>query len=66
MNPSELVDVTDGDVVRAVDAVLGVGLWIYDFVMGLAGWLVANVGVLSGPPEAILGLLIVVLLVGTL
>lgn len=66
MNPSELVDVTDGDVVRAVDAVLGVGLWIYDFVMGLAGWLIANVGVLSGPPEAILGLLIVVLLVGTL
>lgn len=66
MNLSELVDVTDGDVVRAVDAVLGVGLWIYDFVMGLAGWLVANVGVLSGPPEAILGLLIVVLLVGTL
>jgi hypothetical protein len=66
MNPSELVDVTDGDVVRAVDAVLGVGLWIYDFVMGLAGWLIVNVGVLSGPPEAILGLLIVVLLVGTL
>ncbi|MFC7007321.1 hypothetical protein [Halalkalicoccus salilacus] len=66
MNPSELVDVTDGDVVRAVDVVLGVGLWIYDFVMGLAGWLIANVGVLSGPPEAILGLLIVVLLVGTL
>lgn len=66
MNPSELMDVTDGDVVRAVDAVLGVGLWIYDFVMGLAGWLIANVGVLSGPPEAILGLLIVVLLVGTL
>lgn len=66
MNSSELVDVTDGDVVRAVDVVLGVGLWIYDFVMGLAGWLIANVGVLSGPPEAILGLLIVVLLVGTL
>ena len=66
MNPSELVDVTDGDVVRAVDVVLGVGLWIYDLVVGLAGWLIANVGVLSGPPEAILGLLIVVLLVGTL
>lgn len=66
MNPSELVDVTDGDVVRAVDVVLGVRLWIYDFVVGLAGWLIANVGVLSGPPEAILGLLIVVLLVGTL
>lgn len=66
MNPSKLVDVTDGDVVRAVDVVLGVGLWIYDFVMRLASWLIANVGVLSGPPEAILGLLIVVLLVGTL
>lgn len=66
MNSSEIVGITNGDVVKAVNTVLSLGLWIYDFLMGLAGWLIANVGVLSGPPEAILGLLIVVLFVGTL
>lgn len=66
MNQSNIVNVTGEDVVTAMETVLDVGLWIHDFVMGLAGWLIANVGVLSGPPEALLGLLIAVLFIGAL
>lgn len=66
MNPSGTVGVASGDVAHVVDTIRSVGLWIYDFVTGLTGWLVANIGVLPGPPEAILGLLIVVPFVGAL
>lgn len=66
MNVSETADTTRVGIEGIVDTLLKAGLWIHEFVLGLAELLIANVALLSGPPEALIGLLLVMLFVGAL